>query len=218
MVTDFLKKRDVKSGVVNGIIVILFTSSIFGFFYLTLGIKEAVLPFIIATMFSGYNFKRKNKMFMGIVSVNSDPRNVFLHVLGMTIVFVPFFGFIGYFDDFFSSEDFGVLAKSLLFILPLIGVWFNTFSLMLLGSFFCRIKFEPSPVEENLTIIATFSDSIQAQIAKDVLEINEVPASLQNQFLTSIWPVNINLQVPRKFEKKAQEILQELDVVEELRS
>jgi hypothetical protein len=210
MVKDLLKNNYVKSGIANGIKVILFALSIFAFAYISLGsqvqINIASLPSAIAVMVSGYFLKRKDKLPL-IYAMN----HFMLHAFGMAIVFVPFLAFTGYYDFIFSSNDFGVLAKIFLFSFALVGAWFNTSIILICGSYFYRIKLEPIPKEEKLTTISTFSDSIQAHIAKDILELNDIPAFLKNQFITNLWPINIDLQVPIKFEKKARDILQELE-------
>lgn len=207
-----------KSGIFNGLAIVLFavgSQLAFNLFIVEPSQNGiAYLIAIVGVMISGYVFKRRAKASLNIFN-QPDITKLFLHAFGMTLVFVLAMLPTGMLNDIFGINKHGFLISIILVPIITVAQCFTVIAFMIVGGFFYRIKGSPTPLNEKLDLIASYSDLSTAQIAVDFLQENGVPAFLQNQFASSLWANSvepIHVQVPIEFKAKAEVILKELDM------
>ena len=204
-----------KKGIVNGVFVILaIVAANIVYYVATSSIMDggvSALLFLLAIMLSGYWCKRKYSMSFSIFN-NSNNKKLFKHAAGIASVIVLVLLLSGGFKDIFNLNEYGALVGIILIPIIIGAQSLSIMGLMIVGGFFYKIKDEPNPLSTKLVAVASFDDSVLAQMAQDVLVDNEIPAYLQNEFTSSIWANSlerIRIQVPPEFREKAECILKE---------
>jgi len=207
-----------KSGILNGIAIVLFVIGVQSAFILfNVGSNQSEIEGLIgilAVMISGYVFKRRTKVSFNVFNI-SESTKLFHHAFGIALVFVLAMLPAGMLNDILSINKYGLFLSIILIPLITGAQWLNIIALMVFGGLFYKIKGSATPLNEKLALIATYSDLSASQIAVDVLQENGVPAYQQNQFTSSMWAnsvESINIQVPVEFKAKAEVILKELDM------
>jgi len=80
-----------------------------------------------------------------------------------------------------------------------------------------NVYFEEFDMEnDNLVVLRTYSNSIDAEIAKDHLNTNGIEALIKNDTVDSLWPdtqhfLDVRLIVPFSVKNQADEILRAME-------